>query len=215
MSRVVEECLRRALTRSFEKPMVGVYYPSLLPSCLLRQYLIYLEGRAVSLEKSGIFKIGELFHGFLTDALRPEGIAEDFEKPVVLAVRHGGSWLRISGRVDALLNIGGEKYVLEVKSIARLPGKPLERHIMQIQPYLLALNTDKGLIVYLEKSRLSWRVFEAPFEPKLMDRLLERAKTLHEHLTSKEPPRPEPSWECKYCEFREKCRSINPEDGGK
>ena len=198
-----------ALTCNFKKPTIGVYYPSLLPSCLLRQYLIYMEGYTVDLEKSGVFKIGELFHGFLTNALKSgEVVVEELEKPIVLAVKHEGSWIRISGRIDAVLNVNGEKFVLEVKSIARLPEEPLEHHVMQIQPYMLALNASKGLIVYLEKSRLSWRIFETQLEAKLMDRLLDRVKALHEHLLSKKPPKPRSSWECKYCEFKERCKTV-------
>ncbi len=195
-----------ALTRDLEKPTIGVYYPSLLPSRLLRQYRIYREGIAVSLEKSGVFKIGELLHDFLSGALKSDGtLTCEFEKPIVLAVKHGESWIRISGRVDAVLSVNGENVVLEVKSISKLPGKSLEHHVMQIQPYLLALNNQRGLIVYLEKHRLSWRIFEVPFDGKLMDSILKRAKTLHESLTSKNPPKPERSWECKYCEFGSKC----------
>lgn len=208
MSKVVEECLRRALTRNVEKPVIGVYYPSLLPSCLLRQYLIYSEGYTVGLEKSGVFKIGELFHGFLMNALKSSDAHVEVEKNVVLAVKRGDHWIKISGRVDAVLSIGDERLVLEIKSIASLPENPLEHHVVQIQPYLLALNASKGLIVYLEKKKLSWRIFETPFESKLFDRLVERAGILHEHLMLKRPPKPERSWECRYCEFEEKCRSV-------
>jgi len=215
MSEVLEEALKKALKREVEKPTVGTYYPSLLPSCLLRQYWIYLEGYAISLEKSGVFKIGELFHGFMTNALKScDLVVEDVEKPVVLAVRHDDSWIRISGRVDAVLNVNGERLILEVKSIAKLPDEPLKHHLMQVQPYLLALNVRRGLIVYFEKRNLSWRIFEVPFDPKLMDALVERAKTLHEHLLSKTPPKPSRSWECKYCELREKCRSVEPKEVG-
>jgi len=206
MAGVVEECLRRALQRDYEKPTVGVYYPSLLPSCLLRQYWIYAEGYTVDLDKSGIFKIGELFHGFLIETLRSNGFTSfEHEKTVVLAVRHGDAWIRISGRVDAVLYMDNQRIVLEVKSIAKLPERPLEHHVMQIQPYLLALNASKGLIVYLEKSKLSSKVFEVPFQPQLVDSLVERAKALHEHLLSKKAPTAERSWECKYCEFKRRC----------
>ena len=212
---IIEVAVREALKRDFEKPTIGVYYPSLLPSCLLRQYWIYTEGHAVSAEKSGVFKIGELFHGFLTDALKSSGaVLEGLEKPIVLAVKHGDSWIRLSGRVDALLNVNGERLILEVKSISSLPGEPLEHHVMQVQPYLLALNVEKALIIYLEKHNLSWRIFQVGFDSKLMEILLERAKTLHESLSSRNPPKPGHSWECKYCEFGGKCKRMKLKEGG-
>ena len=99
------------------------------------------------------------------------------------------------------------RLLLEIKSISRLPSKPLSHHVLQIQPYLLALNLPEGLLVYLEKKRLKWRIFTVKYEPKLMERLLDRAHRLHQALISGEAPKPEPSWECRYCEFRERCKS--------
>jgi CRISPR-associated protein Cas4 len=206
MSVAVEECLKKALTRTFEKPRLGWYYPSLLPSCLLRQYWIYREGHVVDLEKSGVFKIGELFHGFLTEALKSNGISVvESEKPVVIAFKRDGVWVRISGRVDVLIEHEDSRMIVEVKSISRLPSKPLEHHVMQVQPYLLALDVKKAILVYLGKKSLSWRIFEVGFDENLIDALLDRAVQLHRALTEDRAPTAEKSWECRYCEFKRRC----------
>jgi len=208
MSNIIEEVLKRALTRTVEKPKPGWYYPSLLPSCLLRQYWIYKEGHTVSLEKSGVFKIGELFHEFLTDALKSDGLLMvESEKPVILAVKYGGKWVRLSGRVDILLERDGVKAIVEVKSISKLPEKPLEHHVMQIQPYMLALNVEKAILVYLEKISLSWRIFEASFDSSVFEKMVERAVMLDKALAEDRAPKSEPSWECRYCEFKERCEA--------
>lgn len=171
MSGIIEEVLKKALTRAVEKPKPGFYYPSLLPSCLLRQYWIYREGHTVSLEKSGIFKIGELFHEFLTGVLKSEEtLTVESEKPVILAVKHGDKWVRLSGRIDVLLNCESVKTIVEVKSISKLPERPLEHHVMQIQPYMLALGVEKTILVYLEKTDLSWRIFEVSFNSNVFEK---------------------------------------------
>jgi CRISPR/Cas system-associated exonuclease Cas4 (RecB family) len=208
MSNIIEEALKKTLTRAVEKPKPGWYYPSLLPSCLLRQYWIYKEGHTVSLEKSGIFKIGELFHGFLTGALKSEGVLKvESEKPITLAVKRGDVWVRISGRVDALVENGEVKMIVEVKSISKLPERPLEHHVMQVQPYMLALGVEKTILVYLEKIDLSWRIFEVSFNSNVFEKMVKRAVMLDEALTEDRALKPEPSWECRYCEFKERCEA--------
>jgi CRISPR-associated protein Cas4 len=208
MSEIIDECLRKALSCEVEKPRQGWYYPSLLPSCLLRQYWIYREGHTVSLEKSGIFKIGELFHDFLTEALKmSENLKVETEKPVMLAVKYNDKWVRLSGRIDALLELNGEKFIVEVKSISKLPDEPLDHHVMQIQPYMLALGVQKAVLIYLDKTDLNWKIFEVYFLPDLLEKMVERAVTLDRALFENKAPRSEPSWECKYCEFKERCEA--------
>jgi CRISPR-associated protein Cas4 len=206
MSEIVEECLKRALTREIEKPKQGWYYPSLLSSCLLRQYWIYREGHTVSLEKSGIFKIGELFHVFLTNALKlRENLNVETEKPVMLIIKHGNRWIRLSGRIDVVLEVNGEKFIVEVKSISKLPDEPLDHHVMQIQPYMLALGVQKAIVLYLDKTNLNWKIFEVYYNPDLLEKIIERAVTLDKALMDGKAPTAESSWECKYCEFKERC----------
>jgi CRISPR-associated protein Cas4 len=206
MSEIIDECLRKALSREAEKPKLGWYYPSLLPSCLLRQYWIYREGHVESLEKSGVFKIGELFHDFLTEALKMnEDLKVETEKPVMLLIKYNDRWIRLSGRIDALVELNGEKFIVEIKSIGKIPREPLDHHIMQVQPYMLALGAEKAVVVYLYKTDLTWTVFEVYYNPDLLEKIIQRAVTLDKALFENKTPTAEPSWECKYCEFRERC----------
>ena len=66
----IDEAINNSLKSETEKLTTGFYRPSLLSTCILRQWLIYKRGLAVSEEKAGIFKIGELFHSFLTNVLK-------------------------------------------------------------------------------------------------------------------------------------------------
>jgi CRISPR/Cas system-associated exonuclease Cas4 (RecB family) len=217
-----------------EKPTMGIYRPSLLPSCLRRQWLIYKKGLPISEEKAGIFRIGELFHGFLSQAFRSSGLnvrAEEAPFMIVLLSEAGEEepkpkpkpelepglelGLRISGRADLILAIDGEAYVIEAKSIRRLPSEPLRHHVAQLQLYLAGLGLRRGFLVYLDKEALRHAVFPVEYDASLLKGILERARRLHEALLSDRSPEPDGEpWECGYCEFRAYCRPPRRRDEG-
>jgi CRISPR/Cas system-associated exonuclease Cas4 (RecB family) len=204
-----------------EKPTMGIYRPSLLPLCLRRQWLIYKRGLPVSEEKAGIFRIGELFHGFLSQAFRSSGLnvrAEEAPFVIVLLEEEPkpelepgpglelGLGPRISGRADLILGIDGEAYIIEAKSIRRLPKEPLRHHVAQLQLYLAGLGLKRGFLVYLDKEALRHAIFPIEYNASLLKGILERARRLHEALLSDRSPEPDGEpWECRYCEFRGEC----------
>ena len=203
----IDEAISNCLRRECEKPTVGIYRPSLLSACLLHQWLIYKRGLAISEEKAGIFKIGELFHSFLAEALKTshiEVLAVEVPLQILLPLQPAPLW--INGRADALIKVENEKYVAEFKSIRRLPEQPLRHHVEQLNLYLAALNCQNGFVIYLEKSALKHKVFPVKFEQTVFDGLLERAQRLHKALITNEKPEPDAEpWECKFCEFKGEC----------
>jgi CRISPR-associated protein Cas4 len=212
----ISEALSNCLRRETEKPTVGVYRPSLISSCILRQWLIYRNGLAISEEKAGIFKIGELFHNFLENALKTskiEVLAVEVPIQILLPLQPNPLW--INGKADALIKVGEEKYVLEVKSIRRLPRHPLKHHVEQLHFYLAALNCQNGFITYLEKSALKHSIFPVKFENATFNSLLERAQRLHKALMANEKPKPDAEpWECRFCEFKNECKGMEAEYNG-
>jgi len=216
ISEVISGAISSCLKRECEKPTFGVYRPSLLSACLLRQWLIYKRGLTISEEKAGIFKIGELFHGFLANALKTgqiEVVAVEVPIQILLPLQPAPLW--ISGKADALLRVENEKYVAEFKSIRRLPKHPLKHHAEQLNIYLASLNCKNGFIIYLEKSALKHRVFPVKFEQQIFNMLLERAQRLHKALIKDEKPNPDAQpWECRFCEFKGECHeSFEAEEG--
>jgi CRISPR/Cas system-associated exonuclease Cas4 (RecB family) len=209
------EAIKTALKSdaSIEKPTIGIYRPSLLPLCLRRQWLIYKKGLPVSEEKAGIFRIGELFHEFLSQAFRSSGLnvrAEEAPFVIVLLEEEPklepGLGPRISGRADLILGIDGEAYIIEAKSIRRLPKEPLRHHVAQLQLYLAGLGLRRGFLVYLDKEALRHAIFPIEYNASLLRGILERARRLHEALLSDRSPEPDGEpWECRYCEFRGEC----------
>ncbi|MEM1601677.1 MAG: CRISPR-associated protein Cas4 [Candidatus Bathyarchaeia archaeon] len=198
--------LKSALRTEYEKPRVGWYYPSLLPSCLRRQFLIYKRGLTISEEKAGIFRLGELIHSYLAGVLRQSDLAvKASEAQFIIVILMDGEFIRISGRADMLIELNNEIYVVEVKSIKRLPQEPLKHHVMQLQAYLAAFGA-KGLLVYLEKNALQHKIFQVDFNNEEFRRLVDRAKRLHEALVKDaEPGGDAETWECLFCEFKNEC----------
>ncbi|MCL6579631.1 MAG: PD-(D/E)XK nuclease family protein [Candidatus Bathyarchaeota archaeon] len=206
----IGEAISNSLKREAEKPTFGVYRPSLISACILRQWFIYKKGLAISEEKAGIFKIGELFHNFLENALKTsqiEVLAVEVPIQILLPLQPAPLW--INGKADALIRVKGEgeKYVAEFKSIRRLPEQPLRHHVEQLHFYLAALNCQAGFIIYLEKSALRHSVFPVKFEQAVFNALIDRAQRLHKALIDNEKPEPDAqSWECRFCEFKNECK---------
>lgn len=202
-ARLLNEAIRSGLKREAEQPKIGVYRPSLLGSCLLRQFMIYKYGLPVSDEKAGVFKIGDLFHDFLSGALEASSIeVKRVEAPFQIVLPHKGEFIRITGRADIIAAVNGEEYVIEVKSIRKLPEKPLNHHIQQLTLYMAGHDVERGFIIYLEKQALHHRIFPVEFSQEKFRDLLERAVELHNALIKDDAPKSDPEpWECRYCEF--------------
>lgn len=212
----IDEAINNSLKSEVEKPSIGVYRPSLLSACMLRQWYIYTRGLAISEEKAGIFKIGELFHSFLENALKTSRIEVlAVEAPIQILVPLQPTPLWINGKADVLVEVGNEKYVVEFKSIRCLPRQALRHHVEQLNLYLAALNCQNGFIIYLEKSALKHRVFPVKFEQTVFNGLLERAQRFHKALMAGEKPKPDAEpWECRLCEFKNECKGMEAEYNG-
>lgn len=208
---VIRGAFRNALMKSEDKPQIGVYRPSLLPLCLKRQFLIYKRGIIISEEKAGLFEIGRLFHNFFSQTIqtiKDGGLTvKAVEAPFNIIILQNDELLRISGKADLIIEVNNEAYIVEVKSIKKLPEAPLKHHTEQLQFYLAGYGLKRGFLVYLEKMFMKHIIFPVDFSLEIFKRLLERASALHKHLISDTPPKPDgESWECRYCEFRDECK---------
>ena len=204
---VLSEAIRAALRAEEDCPRIGWYRPSLLPSCLRRQFLIYKRGVIVPEEKMGLFKIGEMFHEFLDRTLKAGGLeVKEVEAPFVIVCFCSSELIRVNGRADLILSVDGEEYVVEVKSVRKLPKEPFKHHVQQLNLYLGAYGIKRGFLIYLEKQALAHRIFPVEFSLETFKLLIDRARALHRHLTTDDMPKPNAeAWECRFCEFRTEC----------
>jgi len=204
---VLSEAIHAALRADEDRPRIGWYRPSLLSSCLRRQFLIYKRGILISEEKAGLFEIGRMFHEFLDRTLRAGGlVVKAVEAPFIIVHFCGDEPIRVNGRADLILSVDGEEYVVEVKSVRKLPSAPFKHHVQQLNLYLGAYGIKRGSLIYLEKQVLAHKIFPVEFSLEAFKLLLNRAARLHQALISNSPPKPDnEEWECRYCEFKNEC----------
>ncbi|MCI4460682.1 MAG: PD-(D/E)XK nuclease family protein, partial [Thaumarchaeota archaeon] len=206
----MRELWRRESAEHERRP--GTFYPSYIGYCLRRQYYIYRIGEEPTSERLAVFATGKGVHEAVAEALGASGEVrvEGVEGDVKLSA--GG--ITLSGRVDIILaEVGGRRVVVEVKSTSRLPEAPQDHHLLQLQIYLNALGVDDGVLLYWDKRRGSLRAFDVRRDPSQLNRAVERALVLNEHLRKDAPPPREAVmegrlWECDLCEYRGICKPF-------
>lgn len=91
--------------------------------------------------------------------------------------------LGMSGHVDGIVVHGGDKLVLELKTcnsrqfqLIRGKGKPLEKHVKQINNYMGLLGLKSGLVLYLDKDESMMVEFLVRFDQSLFDLICGRVQ---------------------------------------
>jgi len=123
----------------------------------------------------------------------------------------------ISGRADAILCIGNENYVLDIKSmnsmIFRNLSAPKEENVYQIQLYMHYFNIKKGILLYIDKDRQEMKEFFVGYDETLCNSLLSKFADLKDQVEKNlVPPRladyPH-NWQCNYCSFKDICKTVD------
>lgn len=125
----------------------------------------------------------------------------------------------VSGRADAILCIGNENYVLDIKSINSMIFKGMsaakEENIYQIQLYMHFFNIKKGILLYIDKDRQEMKEFFIDYDEALCNSLLDKFKDLKDKVEKNllparltDYPR---NWQCSYCAFKDICKLANGE----
>ena len=123
----------------------------------------------------------------------------------------------ISGRADAILCIGNENYVLDIKSMNSMIFKnmtaPKEENVYQIQLYLHYFNIKKGILLYIDKDRQEMKEFFVDYDETLCDSLLSKFADLKDQVEKNvlparlaDYPR---NWQCNYCSFKDICKTAD------
>ncbi|HLI46349.1 MAG TPA: hypothetical protein VKU94_04070, partial [Geobacterales bacterium] len=112
---------------------LGVYYPSAIGDCLRKQFYEFFEEKEPTEEELSIFLVGKSVHEMLGKVLNETVKVEAVEYEVNLdfqaAILHG--------KADIIIvDLNGEKAVIELKTISKIPSEPIPKHVMQIQCYL-------------------------------------------------------------------------------
>jgi CRISPR/Cas system-associated exonuclease Cas4 (RecB family) len=208
------ELINSFLSRKSKPKIVGKYYPSEAGNCLRKSWYSYKYPKEIDPEVRKIFEMGNLLHDFVSEVLKSEKTPSvellKSELPFKIKVDD----FIISGRADNLIRVksSGKTYLVEVKSTKYLLKKPKKQNIIQLQLYMHALGIHKGIILYVEKSRLQSNLFEIEFDQKIVEDSLNRFRKLHKSLKEESIPIPEAriqnkemGFRCNYCEYRNRC----------
>ncbi|MEM1649345.1 MAG: CRISPR-associated protein Cas4, partial [Sulfolobales archaeon] len=136
----------------------GVYYVTDLVRCPLkiRYEILYPELYAYEIMAPPTIT-GDMIHkGFqsLMKELYGESIRVEVEGEKTLMMPDGSS-IRIRGRCDAIIERGGEKIGLEIKSSRSDYNIPLEHHIDQARAYNWLFDLRETYLIYITYERVT------------------------------------------------------------
>ncbi|MEW6686278.1 MAG: PD-(D/E)XK nuclease family protein [Candidatus Edwardsbacteria bacterium] len=193
------------------------HWPSDAGKCL--RALVYLwrgtEGKKPDNRTFFVFEDGHLHHQTIRNQLRRAGLEFTMEEAPISDPK-----IPLSGKLDAVIRLGGKYYVLEIKSINRFSFEevthqgPIPSHVIQLQLYLhyvqnlFRLNTQSGILLY--KCKDTSRFWESliEYDETQVKTFFDTVAEVKEHLGKNTlPPRPYrvTDWECQYCDYSEIC----------
>ncbi len=126
----------------------------------------------------------------------------------------------ISGRADALIQVEGRDYVVDVKSINsmsfRTLSEPSEEYIYQLQLYLHFFQIDKGILLYVNKDTQGLKEFLIDYDSSLCHKLLDDLEKLGAKIQADQVPVRLENWpsngQCRYCPYKEVCSMIGADE---
>lgn len=121
--------------------------------------------------------------------------------------------LDIRGKTDSLIEIGGEYYLVELKSandrmFKNFLQEPKEQHVEQLQLYMYLSGVHQGFLLYENKNDQSLKEFLIEYDEEMVNRLREKILNVNEHVNNNTLPEREftrSHWQCKYCDFSGIC----------
>ena len=124
----------------------------------------------------------------------------------------------VRGRVDAIIELHGEQWIIDFKSMNSFKFKSLQQpepeHIQQVQIYLHFMNLKKGLLIYECKNTQEIKEFAIDYNEELVNAALAKFYVLRSQIEQNIIPDIPPTieqWKCDRCPFLESCKKIgNP-----
>ena len=174
----------------------GVYWVSDLVRCPLKREF---EFRFPELVLSHLFSppliLGDLIHRGLEAVIRDyygdsASVEVEGEKEVRLP---DGRVVRVRGRADAIVDFGGVRVGVEIKSVRADMDFPLPHHVDQVRIYNWLFGLDHSVLVYVTPERVT--------QFPVLDRVDEGEVV--ERITDDNAPRY--GWECGYCPYSVLC----------
>jgi len=193
------------------------HWPSDAGKCL-RALVYQWRGEKVKSPNGRLFFIfadGNLHHELIVKQLEEAGVTVTMkEAPIRDNERN------ISGKLDALIKMDKNYYVLEIKTINRrgfdevMRTGAKEEHVLQLQLYLhyvqnlFKIQAKQGIILYKNKDTSHFADFPIDYDETYVNSFFEKLKVLENHVKDKTFPDrsyERDDWHCSYCDYRETC----------
>ena len=120
----------------------------------------------------------------------------------------------VHGRADAIINIDGEPFVVEIKSMNSAAffrlNAPEPDHFKQIQMYLHYFNIKRGILIYENKNTQEIKEFSVEYDENAAKNVLEKLHILKAQIQNDIIPDVDgiEEWRCSYCPYAEECRKY-------
>lgn len=126
----------------------------------------------------------------------------------------------VSGRADALIQVAGEDYVVDIKSINsmgfRVLAEPSLEYVYQIQLYLHFFQINQGVLLYVNKDTQDLKEFLIDYDEELCHRLLDGLELLGQKIAANRVPVRSGDWpsngQCRYCPYKEVCSMVGADE---
>jgi len=234
----------------------GIHVTDLVSPCL-RQIFYNLkmkdmmQERELTLEQAHTFWLGKKYHEIAVSnvALNGKGIYvipdldsvdikfEDgryvvYDKSGVRLGVYGYEfpveYYDIKGQIDEIVEYDGEIYIVDKKSTKRIPYKPYDTHVRQVEIYSVLLwrqfnvKAEYGAVLYIQKLHEPDELGENKFRVKVYTwqlrdieeiekELLEKLEKIKSALEKDELPEANPNSLCKWCNWKDQCREGTTE----
>lgn len=196
LEKMLADYVRKNYFGQTKEPVkIGVYRPSVLSwSCIRKQwnyYKFFHKKKQEEIPDNVVLLLGGgiVFHLLLQQLkLEDKRFWDDVEVECHIGVNIGNSRIKIVGHADAIKN----RIVYEFKHTRTLPNKPYFQHQLQLNFYLAALRSLRGVLVYTgydASGGLSIKEFPIFYSDWHLEHLITRCQTLHTFLTTNQAPR--------------------------
>jgi hypothetical protein len=184
--KTIDEYLK---TRPKDKRAKNCFHPSSLhksPKTLYRHYLEGDNNQEFEPRIKRIFGNGHGVHERLQSYLEKAGVLLQAEVPVE------SKEFEIIGHTDGILEVGGIKGILEIKSMNAntfySTYDPKPEHLIQVNVYMFCTGIDRACLLYECKDDQALKEFYVRQDPGILNPVLEKIQTVQKWLqTGKEP----------------------------
>lgn len=214
LHRFLEEDLERFPQYEANAKLDNYFHPSSAGSCLRALWFSQINAPvsvSLGVEKYCIglrrFETGDMYHFRFSVLFEYLGILRKREHPFILEKE------QMCGKCDAIVEVGGEEYLVDIKSAAPRYFMEMcrnnsagDQYELQLQIYLAVFGIKKGAIIVECKETHQVREFPIKASKKVFDYALARKNSLQKHVKNLTPPdregygisQPPCSW-CDYC----------------